>query len=431
MFQCLQKQASPLFYGAVILLLLNPCLFAQEKEESKPDGEMLDSVCPYKVNENDSVYFQISGYDLKTPSRKINPYVYLRKEIAGKVVKKQSTSYVKGGLSGNMPNTSSYELYFEEGKMISYQIEVWKTFGKNRLYTSGKVTAKDFFAKWRQNADKAKPFLFEFADGDVLTLKFNREESGKFYFRIEKYNLVDRDSIKDKIFSKYFMVDCNGSRLLTSPNVHDKLSAAITNPEDFEFMVKNDPKYTYMVTAYKNTGSNEKLLRVEISSKVIIDKLKAKMAAFPKDSSKWTIEATSEQGNTITLKFAGIRRLYWLKSITVPKDSDARQIAQYANGAQPCIRVEILCTGRTIAWYDCPKNGWDVQFPSDFKVEIRESLNNEYSIQLRDKKTWIAVINLADINNLKDVAFREPVKETLNSMDDPSKAVVINFSPVQ
>lgn len=199
-----------------------------------------------------------------------------------------------------------------------------------------------------------------------------------------------------------------------------------------EFLVVNDENVSYQIDAQKsNWDKSFQVATFSVSE--ILEDLKKKMLEHPGDHSKWT--ATISNGNNnVTLTFAGIGRVYRLKSVNVPKNSTHRKHKQYDNGHAPMFRIYIDKNGDNVGQIQVKNTSWQIDFPrtDDNLWEIRVGTKDSYLIRLRDWNTNLREHPVMERGDIKPEDFSQgTITEQLGPLETSEKAVRFVFEPAE
>ena len=274
------------------------------------------------------------------------------------------------------------------------------------------------------------------------------QANDQVFFRITECDLksVDKNSISNLYFSVWEFYNAqNPAEILESEATSSSENKVKFDNPLIEFLLKNNTKAKYrIVVKNKQWGSDPTLATIGIPNVTeILEGINKKIAENPDDREKWTITLTdTETKNQVTLAFAGIQRLYKLETVEIPKLSSHRNNAQYSGkSTTPRLCVCIDRNGKPMRekksfsseGVRSESTGWTATFPATTENiwEIREGINDEYSIRLRDVNTTKNEVFLLGILELRGEDFQKEIYEKLSSDEDKTTAVKFRFSLIK
>jgi hypothetical protein len=260
------------------------------------------------------------------------------------------------------------------------------------------------------------------------------------FFRITECDLksVDKSKISDLYFSVWeFKGTQTPAEILESEATSSSDNKVKFDNPLIEFLLKNNAKAKYRILVKnKQWGNDPTLATIGISdASEILDGINKKIAENPDDHEKWTVTLTDkETQNQVTLAFAGVTRVYQLKSIKVPSSSAHTQHKQYQNGHAPMFRVYIDKNGKNVGQIEVKEASWEIDYPASDKNRwvIREGMGDTYLIRLRDCNTTVREHPIMQISGLAAEDFAKgDIFEKLEKLDNQSRAVRFIFEPVK
>ena len=207
--------------------------------------------------------------------------------------------------------------------------------------------------------------------------------------------------------------------------------------KQWEFCITNGKDFECQIDVKENKKADSfKAFRLPMSK--IMELLAENMKANPDDREKWTAtlfgDMEKKSGHKVTLTFAGIVRVYQLKSVKVPSSSAHTQHKQYAKGYAPKFRVYIDKNGENMGQIEVKDASWEIDFPASDKNrwEIREGMGDSYLIRLRDKNTRVYEHPIMQVSGIKAEDFAQgEISEKLDKLDSQSRAVRFIFETIK
>lgn len=292
-------------------------------------------------------------------------------------------------------------------------------------------------------------------EGSPTPSVFRVEESDFVYFRIVSAKIESDDPLQYHVkVSEWTDSKDNSHReIAVVPTADIEKDGTVKNTDKAECLLQLSPSKSYAFLLYETKrmgGSGAMLGRIDLPAD-FLKRLQTKIAADPNDFKKWTFtfkgsKEGAQHDSEITLAFAGVRRLYELKSVDVPKDSSPRSNNQYVGNS----KVPILCVCidrngvplRDKKYFKSEgirsqSRSWESMFASskDNEWEIREGIDYEYQIRLRDvDKTFGWEIVLLTVSEIKAEDFRNNEGIIMEKMKDSvlnHRAVKFRFAPIK
>ena len=254
------------------------------------------------------------------------------------------------------------------------------------------------------------------------TLPLQIEEGDFVYFRVvtAKYDTDGASSYHLKVFEFTAGKDHSVREIAIVPTADIKSDGTVTNTDKAECLIQLVPSKDYCFVLYQTTrwsGSGEMLGRVDIKAMEVLKTLREKIDTDPDNFPKWTLKFKGNKGedvkydSEITLAFAGVRRVYELKSIDIPPNNTLRTSdASKQKMPAPKLRIYIDQNGQPL-----PSSGltaksvaWTSDFPSGNSNiwEVREGVDCNYLIRLCDANTTFRETHLLDQGGIKAEDFR-------------------------
>ncbi|MDO4629393.1 MAG: hypothetical protein Q4C70_09440 [Planctomycetia bacterium] len=399
-----------------------------------------DSKCEYKIQKNDKVYVQVTDYRLSRTNMTLKPYFYLYHHVNGK-----AEIYCKTGsrdgkqFNHQVDSPKKYTLRFPRSEKMDFSLDVLSDWG-NQVAVKGKNFSAESLFEWTNSKQNKDVFTLEISEGNKINLKFIEKDEEEYIFQVVSYSFeqIEKsylDFVKDKYPLQLILKD-GENELLTHEFPDGQLSATINNSDILEILLENESTPEILFQFVNDSGE---VASVQCSVEKIFADFNAKMQQNPEDKTTWTTTISDKKtGNTITLKFAGIQKIYAIKSINIPTGFSKRDLPRYAEkGYAPKIRVYVYMNGKSCGIdKDYAATGiraWSATFPEGEKnrFEIREGIDSAFSISIRDADTMFYEIFLLDISNICDLAFRDTIFENETTFSNRESAVKIDFQALQ
>jgi hypothetical protein len=168
---------------------------------------------------------------------------------------------------------------------------------------------------------------------------------------------------------------------------------------------------------------------VNIPAKILLDEIRKCVNENPNDSKKWSVTTAS-----VTFKFNGIQRLFYLRTIETPLESSHRKHGKYGNGHAPGFRVRIDKNGEYIGYIQSSNKSWNTDFPQSENniIEMREGCDDRLLLRLRD---WNTIFTEHPIVDFVDVRYENLIKgvvlENLAGYAGPASAIKLEFQQLK
>ncbi|MDO4859037.1 MAG: hypothetical protein Q4A17_13965 [Thermoguttaceae bacterium] len=445
-------KTSAFLVSALLIFTLVLDVSAQTNNDAKPD-EMVS--CPYKVVENDNVYVQISKVRLRSNNLPLYPYFSLYGMIAGEW-KRITTTYSQEGnqICEEVPKPANFQFYINKECKECFVNVYSKWHTEDQLVSRGvKFETKKLFDWANDSQTNDETYSLDISKGNTIYLKKGERKDDRYYFQIVSYKITSINNDYRKYlyesYKSWMITRLEGAsdkwlyfdNKKFIPAAKDTLDFAELSLEKYdkserEFLLpcKANEKVTFTFANRMGT-----LDTIELSTEEVIKQFNACMQNFPDDHTKWVVKCTSRNQSEIELSFAGIRRIYRVTTVAIPVTHSIRQKPRYSEkGYAPIMRIYIQQDGLS-----CCVNGkyarssirsWDCDIPNDRlnRFEIREGVNANFALQIKDKDTKFYEIDLVGISEIKDLDFsKKVVYEKLGSDIDEDKRTKVKFEEVK
>ena len=440
----------------LILVLLSFTLVfgvsAQTNSDPKPE-EMVP--CPYKVAENDNVYLQISKVRLRSDNLPLYPYFSLYGMIEGGWKRIAVTSSQEGNqICEEVPKPANFQLFInKECKECFVNVySKWHT-GDELVSRGVKFDTKELFAWADDPQTNDTPYPLEISRGNTIYLKKGEIKNDRYYFQIVSYRITSIDNDYRKYlyesYKSWVIISLEGAsdkwlyfdnkkftpESKDTPDFADLSLEKYEKPErEFLLSCKADKKVKFTIANKMGT-----LDMIELSTDEVIKQLNDCMKEFPNDHTRWVVKCSSKNQSEMELSFAGIRRIYRITTVTIPATHSIRQKPRYSEkGYAPKMRIYIQQDG-----FPCGVNGkyarspirsWDCDIPNDSlnRFEIREGVNANFALQIKDKDTFLYEIFLVAISRITDLDFaQKEVYEKPGDDVDKDRRTKVEFEEVK
>jgi hypothetical protein len=172
----------------------------------------------------------------------------------------------------------------------------------------------------------------------------------------------------------------------------------------------------------------------EFSVKKILDDLQKKINDNPINKADWRLTHVVGD-NSITITFAGIRRLFYLKSIRTPNNSRHRKLEEYVNkGKFPGLRLRIDKNGEYQGYVQSKNKSWNADFSENKsnQIEVREWKDDSFLFRLRDWNTYFKEYPITEFSDIKyEDLSKGTVVEKLDDLELKDSAITLEFQPVK
>ena len=387
----------------------------------------------YKVVPDDKVYLQISNVKLRADNLPINPFF----RIFGGNGKNwmyitQTYSQAGNQICEKVAKPSNFQFFIDS----TYQDCFINVFSK--LHTGDQLVARGVSFKtapliqWAipQNIGKTYPNPLVISKGNTIKLKFISvaNNNTRYYFEIISYEITSLEksfveSIQNSYNSFEPKLNFNGKEYSPESCVINSKSLpmlSFTNKKP-EVLLSCNLNGTYTFSVKNNQGLIDTIV---LPTNEITKQLNDCIKRYPEDYKKWIVKCVSKHNSELELSFAGIRRVYCVTTVKIPKIHDKHEFNRYAEkGYSPWLRVYIrqnaLPCGIKSDYAKSGIRAWNCDFPNDEnnRFLIREGVKSRFSLQICDADTWAYEISLVEITGLTDLDFKkgiiyeEPVTE--------------------
>lgn len=289
-----------------------------------------------------------------------------------------------------------------------------------------------------QAEELPKPPTLQVKDGDrvyfrVVSAKI--ESDGQLKYHVKAFEWTDG---KDN--------SCREITVIPTAEIENDGTMKNIDKAECHFQLSSSKSYAFIFYETTTVWRSGKVLgRIDLPTN-FREQLQKMIDAEPDDFKKWTFTFKGSKGeetqydSEITLAFTGIQHLYELKSIEIPKGSVLQDRRKHPRKWGPKLRIYIDQNGKPLlsSGLTATVVAWTVNFPSNESNiwEVREGVDNEYLIRLRDANATIGwEMFLLDRGEIKAEDFRNNdgiIKEKkADQLDPDSELVRFRFAPVK
>jgi hypothetical protein len=258
------------------------------------------------------------------------------------------------------------------------------------------------------------------ADADLSASKQDiavSENTYSVYFRIVSYRAALNQKSPTFTVSESTVSESKDSEVLRNIPLKDD-----------EFLWTYNDRSVYLIQILQSKKTSAPIAIGQISSQDLIAKIQQKLRNHP--DKKWRIVLAADK-NRVELEFNGIKKVYELRSVTIPRNSQHFKHSQYHNGHAPKFRVYIDKNGENVGCIQSNDAAWTIDFASSDtnRWEIREGIGDRYLIRLRDWNTWTREHPILDRNEVSSKDFAKgDILESLGPDEDRTSAVKFKFA---
>ncbi len=359
------------------------------------------------VTENDIVFFRLESYDLTKVNLPICPYFSVY-EWDG--VKRGNRicctgSNEKFAITPKVDKPSNYKISIPKDPGKSYVFYVFSSYDWDNEVVTGNPVASATFMNWN---DVSKSYELEISPGNKIVLRFEKENKDNLCYQIESFQISKpSDSYLERLKDTYQMqvrfshIQKKDEQVVGSFRLRNLDLRIEDIPVDFEY------KTDFTIEFFNRTLGT--LATFTFNAKTLYDNLK-------KGNEEYVLKNDNENVQC-KLLFNGIRRVYRIKTIDVPRTAPIRAKQRpLLAGEDPKLCVWVQENGRYIGKnqkYALPeiRRAWSVDFPDEEgnRFVIREGTNHSYAIHIEDYSPWFDSPMVANFIQLTFQSFKDKI----------------------